>query len=311
MALTPSLLLFLGSCLQWLLRRRAAGAARFVPIGAAAGALSLALLTGPGSSTLSIWRPTELFGPGFQFELDERSRPFLLLACSIVLIMTFRRQEKTEPLLLAGSGFGIAAAAGSDPLTIAFGWVLMSSCEAGLELSRGAEPARLIRRILPQAGAALLLIAFEAAPIETLPGLQAGLAGSAILLRGLIVVSREPSRVAGFALLNPIVALAAGGRLLDVSAWLTLMSGLGLLWGIRWLTSRPATSRPVFPALRSALARPSLLDRLDLGGNLWRSTTMAARWIRSGTELLEGQSAVLWMFLAVLAVVVAMGGGPG
>jgi hypothetical protein len=44
---------------------------------------------------------------------------------------------------------------------------------------------------------------------------------------------------------------------------------------------------------------------------LSRGWALVARWIRSGTELLEGQSAVLWMFLAVLAIVIAIGGSPG
>jgi hypothetical protein len=51
--------------------------------------------------------------------------------------------------------------------------------------------------------------------------------------------------------------------------------------------------------------------RIDIHDELRRAWAMVARWIRSGTELLEGQSAVLWMFLALLAIVVAIGGSPG
>jgi hypothetical protein len=51
--------------------------------------------------------------------------------------------------------------------------------------------------------------------------------------------------------------------------------------------------------------------RIDIHDDLRQAWAMVARWIRSGTELLEGQSAVLWMFLALLAIVVAIGGGPG
>ncbi|MGH2619802.1 MAG: hypothetical protein ACRDHG_04425 [Anaerolineales bacterium] len=311
MILTSSLLLILGSCLQWLLRRRAARAARFVPIGAAAAALSVALLAGSGTSTHSIWRPAELFGPGFQFELDERSRPFLLLACLIILITTLRRGEGSEPLLLAGSGFGIAAALASDPLSLAFCWVLMSTCEAALELSRGAEPANLIRRLSPHAGGALLLIALEAAPLGTVPVLQGVLAGAAIVLRTSFLGNSGSAPITGFALLNPIVALAAGGRLLNDLTWFAVMAVSGLLWVIGWLRSLPATSRPTLPVLRSVLGRLPLHDMGNLTGNLRRGSVMMARWLRSGTELLEGQSAVLWMFLALLAVVVAIRGGPG
>jgi len=311
MVLTSSLLLVLGSCLDWLLRRRAARVARFVPIGAAAGALSIALLAGSGSSTLLVWRPAEVFGPGFQFAMDEPPRLLLLLVCSVILITTLRRGEGSEPLLQAGSGLGIAAALGSNPISIAFCWVLMSVCEAGLELSLGAEPDRLIRRLAPHAGAAFLLIASQAALGKAVPGLQAVLAGAAIVLRTSILGTMGAAPILGFTLLNPIVALSAGGHLLNDSTWLAVTAASSLSWGAGWLTSRPVTGRPVFPALRSVLARPPLLDTVNLTGSLRRTWAVVARWIRSGTELLEGQSAVLWMFLALLAVVVAMGGGPG
>ena len=310
MALTSSLLLILGSTLQWLLRWRAARAARFVPIGAAAAALSVALLASPGSSTLSIWRPPQLFGPGFQFELDERSRPFLWLACSIILLAGLRRGEGSDPLLLAGASFGIAAALGSDPLSIAYCWVLMSACEAALELGRGAEPSNLIRQLSPHAGGVLLLIAYEAAPLGAVPVLQGVLAAAAIVLRSSTLGSSGNAPLTGFVLLNPLIALAAGGRLLSDSAWLAVAGVSGVLWVIRWLTSRPDTSRPAFPVLRSVRWRTLQLHTVKLTGNLRQGWAMLARWIRSGTELLEGQSAVLWMFLALLAVVVATGGGP-
>ena len=311
MALTSSLVLILGSCLYWLLRRRAARAARIVPIGAAATALSVALLAGSGSAMLSVWRPVALFGPGFRFELDERSRPFLLLACSIILITALRRGERSEPLLLAGSGFGISAALASDPLSIAFCWVLMSACEGALELRRGAEPANLIRRLSPHTGSVLLLIAFAAAPLGAGPVLQGVLAGAAIVLRTSILGPLEAAPLAGFALLNPIFALAGGGRLLNGSTWLVVTAVSGLLWWIRWLASHPATRATVFPVLRPLAGRTPLLDKVDLTGDLQRGWAISARWIRSATELLEGQSAVLWMFMALLIVVVAIGGGPG
>ena len=310
MALTPSLLLILGSCVQWLLRRRAPRAARFAPIGAAAAVSLVAVLAGSGSSTLSIWRPAELFGPGFGFEVDARSRPFLLLVCSIILINTLRRGDPAGPLLLAGSGFGIAAVLGSDPLSIAFCWVLMSTCEAALELRRGAEPANLIRRLWPHAAGALLLIGLGAAQLGPAPVLNGVLAGAAIVLRTAALGSTGIGPATGFGLLNPIVALAAG-RLLNNPTWFAVAAISALFWVIRWSRCRPASSKLTLPVLSSVLGRLPLLDAAKLAGNLRRGLVMRARSIRSVTELLEGQTAVLWMFLALLVVVVAIGGGPG
>lgn len=399
MALTSSLLLLLGSVLHWLLHRRAVGVARLLPMGAVGAALVAVLFAGPTASTLSIWRPAELFGPGFEFKLDQGSRPFLLLACSLFLAECLRRGARIEPLELAGWGLGLAAGLGSNPLSVALSWTLLSACEASLELNRGAEPSLLIRRGLPHVGAALLLVAFEAYPPDTFHGLPAGLAGVAILLRCSTLGDREANQINGFALLNPIVALAAGGQLLSDPTGLALPAGLGLLWWLARMASRPTASESIYPALAAAgllitgtstgqvwrtlaaaavaaqlagcamlvgrrrwveasalglsavavlvLSHPNLnglllgglglglgaggtqvvrrvflrlrpdrggilsVTGIGIGSELGRIWAVLARWIRSGTELLEGQSAVLWMFLALLAIVVAIRGSPG
>jgi hypothetical protein len=272
--------------------------------------------------------------------------------------------------------------------------------EAALELGRGAEPSTLIRRMLPHAAAALLLIVSEAAPIGTWAGLAGVVVGSAILLRSSTLAAptteADPLRSAW---LNPIVALAACGQLLGDRAGLALPGVLGLLWWIVQLGGRSRSADSTYPALVAAglllagssdgelwrapaaaasavqlaaaailfgrrrwapavglglsafvvlaLSQPGLTElllgvlglglgagasqavqrilprrssdggrrplalRVDLHDDLSRGWALVARWIRSGTELLEGQSAVLWMFLAVLAIVIAIGGSPG
>jgi xanthosine utilization system XapX-like protein len=276
----------------------------------------------------------------------------------------------------------------------------MSIMEAALELGRGAEPSTLIRRMLPHAAAALLLIVSEAAPIGTWAGLAGVVVGSAILLRSSSLAAQtteaDPLRSAW---LNPIVALAACGQLLGDRAGLALPGVVGMLWWIVRLSGRPAAADSTYPALVAAglllaggpdgelwrtpaaaaaavqlaaaailfgrrqwapavalglsafavlaLSQPGLTElllgvlglglgagasqavqrilprrssdrgrrplawRIDIHDDLSRAWELVARWIRSGTELLEGQSAVLWMFLAVLAIVIAIGGNPG
>ena len=400
MTLTSSLLLILGSSLHWVLHRRAAGAARLIPPVAAAAALLAVALAGSASSAVAVWRPTELFGPGLEFKLFEGSRPFLLLACSLFLVVSLRPGGRFESLQLAYWGVGLAAGLGSTPLSVALSWTLMSIMEAALELGRGAEPSTLIRRMLPHAAAALLLIVSEAAPIGTWAGLAGVVVGSAILLRSSSLAAQtteaDPLRSAW---LNPIVALAACGQLLGDRAGLALPGVVGLLWWIVRLSGRPAAGDSTYPALVAAglllaggpdgelwrtpaaaasavqlaaaailfgrrqwapavglglsafavlaLSQPGLTElllgvlglglgagasqavqrilprrssdrgrrplalRIDIHDDLSRAWELVARWIRSGTELLEGQSAVLWMFLAVLAIVIAIGGSPG
>jgi hypothetical protein len=67
----------------------------------------------------------------------------------------------------------------------------------------------------------------------------------------------------------------------------------------------------ILPHRSSDVGRRPLALRIDVYAELSQAWEQVARWIRSGTELLEGQSAVLWMFLAVLAVVIATGASPG
>jgi hypothetical protein len=324
----------------------------------------------------------------------------LLLACSLFLAVSLRPGDRFESLQLAFWGVGLAAGLGSNPLTVALSWTLMSILEAALELGRGAEPSALIRRMLPHAAAALLLIVSEAAPIGDWAGLAGVVAGSAILLRSLSLAAPTTEAdpyPSGW--LNPIIALAACGQLLGDRAGLALPGVLGLLWWIARLASRPPGGNSTYPALVAAglllaggsdgdlwrapvaaavasqlaasailvgrrqwppaaalgisgfavlaLSQPGLTElvlsllglgvgagatqavrrilpwrvsnrvrrrlalRIDINDDLRRAWAMVARWIRSGTELLEGQSAVLWMFLALLAIVVAIGGSPG
>ena len=400
MSLASSLLLILGSSLHWLLRRRAAGVARLIPPVAAAASLLAVALADSASAAVAIWRPTELFGPGLEFRLFAGSRPFLLLACSLLLAVSLRPGDRFESLQLAYWGVGLAAGLGSNPLSVALSWTLMSTLEAALELGRGAEPSTLIRRMLPHAAAALLLIVSEAALLSAWAGLAGVVAGSAILLRSssLAAPTTEADRLPS-AWLNPIIALAACGQLLGDRAGLALPGVLGMLWWIARLTSRPPAVDSTYPALVAAglllagssdgdlwrvpvagaaasqlaaaailvgrrqwppaaalgisgfavlaLSQPGLTElglglfglglgagvtqavrrilpgrgsdreprrfalRIDVRDDLRRAWALVARWIRSGTELLEGQSAVLWMFLALLAIVVAIGGSSG
>ena len=99
--------------------------------------------------------------------------------------------------------------------------------------------------------------------------------------------------------------------MLNNPTWFAIAAISALFWVIRWSISRPASSRLTLPVLGSVLGRLPLLDAARLAGNLRRGLVTMARSIRSVTELLEGQTAVLWMFLALLVVVVAIGGGPG
>ncbi len=253
MSLASSLLLILGSSLHWLFRRRAAGVARLIPPVAAAASLLAVALADSASSTVAVWRPTELFGPGLEFRLFAGSRPFLLLACSLLLAASLRPGDGFESLQLAYWGVGLAAGLGSNPLSVALTWTLMSTLEAALELGRGAEPSYLIRRMLPHAAAALLLIVSEAAPLGAWAGLAGVAAGSAILLRSssLAAPTTEADRLPS-AWLNPIIALAACGQLLGDRAGLALPGVLGMLWWIARLISRPPALDSTFPALVAA-----------------------------------------------------------
>jgi hypothetical protein len=155
------------------------------------------------------------------------------------------------------------------------------------------------------------------------------LSASGLLLRDPPVGADAASALSQSAVAVAVAAqLAAAARLLAEREWLGgMVLAAGGIASLLMAGPTPtglaiAASGLVIGMLRAGrvrvnLSRPALCANRPAGATLQRLANSVAglfgglaNSIRFGTELLEGQSAVLWMFLALLAIAIAGRGGP-
>jgi hypothetical protein len=235
----------------------------------------------PVVTTIALWRPIELFGPGFLFSIDNIVWPFLLLGSVVVFAEALLDGRSMIRLLYAG--IALAAIAGGSLLTIAMLWTLMILVETAPQLRGSVEIGAALRKsgtqfVAVAAAMAAATLGEGAAVFLTLAALIRSLAGTQ---------ARFPLSLA---IMAPLGALAAVSRYSPQYLWIA-----GAVVAI-------ALGRPVLSKLRLPTRRP-----VERAQRVVRaiSDSMAAA-VRTTVEVLEGESAVLWILLVILIAIIGL-----
>ncbi|MFQ5922934.1 MAG: hypothetical protein ACE5M4_08830 [Anaerolineales bacterium] len=144
MALLPSFTLIFGTLAIIMLRGRRSQTVSLISAGLTVAAAVLLSQRLPAETTIALWRPIELFGPGFIFSIDTGVWPFVLLASAVVLAEALFDGRSMARLLYAG--LALAAIAGGNLLNIAMLWTLMISMETALRLTGSGEIGAALRK---------------------------------------------------------------------------------------------------------------------------------------------------------------------
>ena len=246
MALLPSYTLILGTLAVFMLRGRRSQAVALISAGLAVAVSVLLSQQLPSVTSIAIWRPIELFGPGFLFSIDKGVWPFLMLASVVVLADVLLDARNLVMLLYAG--IALAAIAGGNLLAIAMLWTLMISMETALRPRGSVEIGTSLRKSAAQFvavaaamgaaawGEGTAVFVAVAALIRSLGGTEARFPLSLAILAplgALTAVSRYSSRTSALLwMAGAIVAFALIQSLFSKSR-LTLFSlalmGAGLM----------------------------------------------------------------------------------
>ena len=172
----------------------------------------------PTITPLSLWRPTEIFGPSFVFSLDQQTWPFLALGATVVFAEAVLGAR--SGVRLAYSGIALAAIAGGNLLTIAMFWSIMIVMESALRISDHARPSAGLQEAGVQFAAVAFLVAaayFESA--------SATLIAAAALTRSAGGAYRgHPFSLAVLAPLGALVTLSRMGSALPIAAGLLMLA---------------------------------------------------------------------------------------
>lgn len=250
LVLVPSLIMIAGALIRLPLRGRSA---RLAPI--LLGVLSAVsvLLLGrqiPIALTISLWRPTELFGPGFVFVIDDTSWPLLLVGTAVVVADALRSSVPSSTLLVAGAA--LAAIMAGSLLSLVMMWTIMISIQAAIELRKAEHVDTVLRRLAIQ-GAALIAV-LTAATYDELAALFVGLA---VLLRA---VGGSTHRLPlTMSVLTGLTALAAFGHPPDPIPAIASAAGIALLVGLIRSAMEPSNTRNVSLAISSAAILTAVL----------------------------------------------------
>ncbi len=289
MALAPSLLLILGSPVQWLLDRLGFRASRFVPISVALLATLAVILLVPAATPAALWQPEELFGPGFEFRLDDTSWPFAFLATSMLVAALLRQESRFAPLHLLTWGLGIAAILASNVLTSAVLWTTLTGAEATICLKGNAKLEHLFLRIWSHAAAVVLILGFALSRAGAQLALGGTLLAAAVVLRTPTItpgdLESRASPDARLAWLSALVALSTASRqvtTVEGFPGLIAIGGLGLLLSIAIWVARPSILWP----LPLGLVCVCLLMAGLSAGEAWRGLATAAAIGAVGAGLL-------------------------
>lgn len=157
----------------------------------------------PAGSKIALWRPSELFGPGFHFLIDGSVWPFLMLGSAAVFADALLHGRSVIRLLYGG--LALAAIAGGNLLTVSMLWTLMIVVETAIRLTGTVE----IGSAMSRSGVQILgvLAAVTAAHLGEDGALLLALA---VLLRSL--GGMEVRSSSSLAILAPLGALAAISR---------------------------------------------------------------------------------------------------
>ena len=281
LALLPSFTLILGALIILLLRRRRSRAVWLISAGFAVAEAVVLSQQLPAGTTIALWRPIELFGPGFLFSSDKYVWPLLLLGSAVVFAEGLLDGQSMIRLLYAG--IALAAIAGGNLLTIAMLWTLMISMETALQLRGSVEIGPALRK----SGAQFVAVAAAMAAATLGEGAALFLALAALIRSLGGTQARFPLSLA---IMAPLGAIAAVSRYSPQFLWIA-----GAVVAI-------ALARPILSKLRLPTRRTvDVAQRVGLAV----SGSLAAV-VRTTAEVLEGESAVLWILLVLLIAIIGL-----
>jgi hypothetical protein len=211
--LLPVLILLLGAAMAALSGRRTRSFQWGIPPAAALAAWVAALLAAgavPEQSSLSAWRPENIFPDPIRLMLDAVGWPIQLASLSALLAVLLSGQSvngdgapRQATWSLAYAAAGLLALQAGNLLTVALSWTILDLAGTGLPIRRGADTERLyIPEGLPEVNSAGILLVL--ASVLALPP------GAA------------KSTLAGVGSSGPAALLFLGGvGLRSISAWQT------------------------------------------------------------------------------------------
>lgn len=281
LALLPSFTLILGALILVLLPGRRSRPVSSFSAGLAVAAAVLLFQQLPAVTTIALWRPIELFGPGFLFSIDKNVWLFLLLGTVVVFAEALFDGRSMFRLLYAG--LALAAIAGGNLLTIAMLWTLMISMETA-HLLRASDD---IGAALRKSGAQFAAVAAAMAAATLGEGAAVFLALAALIRSFGGTQARFPYSLA---IMAPLGALAVVSRYSPQFLWIA--GGVVAI----------ALARPVLSKLGLPSRRP--VEGAQRVGRAVSDSLAAA--VRTTAEVLEGESAVLWILLVLLMAIIGL-----
>jgi len=272
-AFLPILILFAGSLITWLSRKRHERVLWALNSGTAllVWLVSLVLVMKiPDVTSLSVWRPSELFSSRLELHLDAIGWLFLYGAATVVVSVTFTEASRpgeatpgTRSLLLSYAAVAMTAMLAGNLLTVAMTWTLMDIWTVVFLLRMQEDTksiVKLMTRFAVDVGGVLLVL--SAALINGAEGgsssltspLTSSLAAVLLVLAALLRLGLMPPHISlthlsykqrGLGtlirLLPPVAALSVLARMMNIGVpveafpWLRLAGVLGIIvGGLRW-----------------------------------------------------------------------------
>ncbi len=279
-SVTPILLAIAGAVVLWVARERSSRWAWAIASGAAVilWAATLLLASGiPSTTSISVWRPSELFTAGLELVLDNVGWRYSYLIASILAAASLTgaaRSSAAFPQMKAAAflyaSLGMLAVLAGNLITVILAWALLDAATFAFQYLASPQD-RPTTRFAVRLGVdtAGLLLLILAGLLNGSEGSEANFEGgawslsatllilTACLLRlGLLPLHFSFPSVPGLSrgmsvllrLVPPGVALALLSKLFragaasDLSVWLIIIGGVGgIAGGIRWAL-RPGSS---------------------------------------------------------------------
>ena len=283
MAVVPILILFAGSMVTWFSRKRHERVLWALNSGTALLVWLICLIlvmNVPNVTSLSVWRPSELFTSRLELHLDAVGWLFLYGTATVVVSVVFTEASRpgkatpgTRSLLLSYAAVAMTAMLAGNLLTVAMTWTLMDIWTV-VFLLRMQEDTKSISMLMIRWAVDVggVLLALSAALINGAEGgsssltspLTSSLAAVLLVLAALLRLGLLPPHISityrsykqhGLGtlirLLPPVAALSVLVRMMNIGVpdeavpWLRLAGVLGVIvGGLRWsLHTDVATAR--------------------------------------------------------------------
>jgi hypothetical protein len=251
---------------------------------------SAAAFTGqlPMETIIALWRPIEIFGSSFMFTVDKGVWPILMLASAAALAEAVLDGRSSVRLLY--SGLALAAIVGGNLLTITMLWTVMIVLETALRLTNSIDFEPAMRKSAVQ----FVAVAAVLAAASFGEGAVALLALAALIRSAGGADERFPFSLAILAPLGALAVISLSSPDESIPLWI---AAVGIAAGFAIARSWPALSQALLPA------RP-LLEQVRQAGQM--VSEILGTSVRTIADVLEGESAVLWILLVLLIVTVGL-----